>query len=644
MDLSRYLGMFVADTREHLAGVEADVVRLETAAPAERKPLLDGVFRHLHSVKGSSATMGYDAIAKLSHASEALVGAVRDAGRLPAPPEVDLLLETCDQLRSMVDDASEGRSPAARPALQERLLAAAKAKDARAPAPAGTPAAPSPAAPATARRRFTEPHTTVAVRVSTRSATPAARAFLALRRLETVAPVLEAQPSLEALREGRLPGHLLVVTLKGEHALEALAKLIARVPDVDGLEPFADEAVAPAGPAAEPAPAAPAVHDPTVKVAVDLLDQLLELAGELVLASGRLREAVKPLPAGVRGELDGEVDRLRLLVKDLNNRVLAARQTPLSHVAERLPRAVRDLSRRLDKPLELLVEGGEVMLDRGLADALLDPLLHAIRNAADHGIEQADERRALGKPATGRIVFAARRERDRVLIELTDDGRGFDVERLKAKAVEQGQLPAAEAQAMGVEQALRLAFLPGLSTRDASTDVSGRGVGMDAVLRAIEQLGGTVALVSTPGRGSTVRFAMPATISVVNLLLVALGGEVFGVPMSRVLCALEADLSARGGEGYAARSVPVNGERVPSFALGKLLGLPEHATYGPRPYVVVEGEGLRTAVGVDRLLGQEEVVLRPLGPPLERIRGLAGTAILGSGRPIFVLDVPRLVA
>lgn len=627
MDLTRYLPLFVTDAREHLAALETNVVRLESDDPNQRAASLDAVFRALHSIKGSAATMGLDAVTRLAHATETLVSSDRGQSEGIDPDHVDLLLEATDALRTLVNAAAEGRDGEPPAELLQRLVSR-PADDAEGQSPGASSQPPLELPPG--------PHTLARVRVSSRSATPAARAFVALRRLESIADVVATQPSREALRKGQLPDQTLTVVLRGTFAPELLTAVVDRLPDIDGVDvgPAASPAPAPA----RPAPLASLESTPSeqvIRVRVELLDQLLELAGELVLAAARLRERVRTLEPAERDPLEEETDRLRLLVKELSNRVLVARQSPVQKLADRLPRAVRDLSRRLGKPLELSVDGADVTMDRGLLEALADPLLHALRNAADHGIESPEERVTKGKPAAGHIAFAARRERERIVVELRDDGRGFDLDRLRRRAIERGALSPEEAGALSEEATLRLAFLPGLSTRDIETDVSGRGVGMDAVLRAIEQLGGEVFLSSDPGRGSHIRFSLPATVSVANLLLVSLGGEVFGVPMPRVLCAVQAEPDAQ---------LSVAGERVAAFGLGRLLGLPEDWKAGPRPFVVVEAEGQRTAVGVDRLLGQEEAVLRPAAPPLERIRGLAGTAILGSGRPIFVLDIPQLVA
>jgi two-component system chemotaxis sensor kinase CheA len=637
MSATRHLGLFLSDSRELLGSLESDLVRFEQAgSDPERRALLDAIFRHLHSLKGSAGMMGLDPIALVAHLSEQVAGEARSGIRPISTREIDLLLDACDGMRVMTNRVGAGQSIEPPAALLQKLSGMLGGKVLEAAEAASDVAEPI---------RLPEgPHTVIRIHVSQGSPTPAARAFIALRRVEASAEVIATSPGRKSLREGRLPGRVLTVALRGTHTSEAVEALLARVPAVERIEIISgptDAATAPAASDGTLAPAAPG--DRSVKVDVDLLDQFLELSGELVLSSGRLREAVKHSALTERVPLEEEIDRLGRLVKDLNARVLATRQTPLQHLTERLPRVVRDLARRLGKPLQLRVEGAEVTLDRGVLDALTDPLIHVIRNAADHGIEPAEERARLGKPPAGTLIVSARRERDRVVIELRDDGAGFDVPRLRDRAVQAGALRAAEAGGLSEEAALRLALLPGLTTRDRTSDVSGRGVGLDAVLVSIEQLGGVVGLHSEPGVGSCVRFVLPATVSIVNLLLVDLGGEVFGMPMSKVLYAAEGDLDTGAAEGASTRVIQLGNERVAAWSLGRLVGLPE-TSHGRRPFVVVEGEGLRAAVGVDRLLGQEEVLLRPLGPPLEKIRGLAGTAILGSGRPIFVLDVPRLVA
>lgn len=628
MDLSRYLGLFVTDAREHLAGLEQAALQLESTT--DPRPPLDALFRHLHSLKSSCATMGFTAMARLAHLAEDVTDAARVGSRTPDAALVEALLQVRDALARMVDVAESGGQPQPDPAVLATLGSLT--------IEAGSQVAPVTPVdePRTAMLRPEEAHTLIAVRVARGAAAPAARAFLALRKLEAAATVLATQPPLDALRAGQLPGNRLLVAVAGEVSLERLRQAVARVPDVEEVS-LADDAPAVARPAQPPPSTVVEPGATFVRVRAELLDAMLELSGELLLTGARLRELVRPLPEGMRDALEEETDRLRLRVKELNNQVLAARQTPVTLLTDRLPRTVRELSRRLGKEVSFAVEGGEVTADRGLLEALAAPLLHVLSNALDHGLEATEERLAAGKPAQGRVVFAARRERDRVLIELRDDGRGFNPARLKEKAVKAGLLTPQAAGSLDEASALRLAFAPGLSTRDTVDELSGRGVGMDAVLRTAEQLGGTVQLESRAGQGSVVRWVLPVAASVTNVLLVGLGDEIFGLPMSRVLLAQAADATPT-------RTLKVGQDEIPAFALGRLLGLADGITTGERPFVVVDAEGHKAAVGVDALLGQEEVVLRPLVPPLERITGLGGTAILGSGRPIFVLDLPQLVA
>jgi two-component system chemotaxis sensor kinase CheA len=375
-------------------------------------------------------------------------------------------------------------------------------------------------------------------------------------------------------------------------------------------------------------------------VRAQALDQLLDQAAEVLHGIARLREVSRKLPEAQVAAFEVEVDRLRRSARELHGRVMNARLTPFSSLTERLPRAVRDLAHRLGKEVDFEVQGAEVELDRTVIDALGDPLTHLVRNAVDHGLEGTTQRLAAGKSPRGKLVLTARRERDKVLVDVGDDGRGFDADLLRKRAVALSLLTAEKAAQLSEEHAFELAFLPGLSTRAAATDVSGRGVGLDAVKSAVEGLGGKISLRSAPGKGTRFTMELPLSVSMANLLVVQVGGELYGLPLHRVVVTTESDLSARGGEGFEARSLAVMGQLVRAYSLAKLFGLPSLAPPGPRPFAVLEVDGLTFALAVDRLVGQEEAVLKPLFPPLDRIKGLAGTTVLGNGRPLLVLD-PR---
>jgi len=287
------------------------------------------------------------------------------------------------------------------------------------------------------------------------------------------------------------------------------------------------------------------------------------------------------------------------------------------------------------------VEGAEVELDRSIVDALADPLLHVLRNAIDHGLEDAETRKASGKPQRGRVKVTVRRARDRVMVEVADDGRGMDAEGLSASAVARGVLTAEAAARLPRSELLLLSCLPGVSTAKDVTDISGRGVGMDAVKRAVERVGGMLELESEPGRGTRVTFRLPLTVAVLQLLLVQASGEVLGLPITKVLGVVERD-GVEPGPGrpllrHDAALLPVHG-------LATLLGFEEREALGVRPFVLMEADKGPVALAVDVLVGQEEVVLKALTRPLDQLPGLAGVTILGSGRPVFILDVPRLLS
>lgn len=341
------------------------------------------------------------------------------------------------------------------------------------------------------------------------------------------------------------------------------------------------------------------------------------------------------------GLLEG-VDRLHAVVKDLHDKVMTVRMTPLSLVTERLPRTARDVARKVNKQVEVVVHGAEIELDRAILEELADPLLHLLRNAVDHGIEPPHLRLLAGKKATGHVTLQARRERDRVILEIADDGRGMDPAKLRAAAVARGALTAEAAVLLSDREAMLLACHPGVSTAETVTDVSGRGVGLDAVKRTVESVGGTLEIDSTPTQGTRFTLRLPLTVAVQPVLLVRVGEEVLGLPIGKVHGAAQVMLSALD-RTRGAPVLPYEGEMIPVHDLSRLLGFPETDAREERAVVVAEaGEGGRIGLAVDKLLGQQEAVLKPLGQPLENVAGISAVTVLGNGRPVFILDVQRL--
>ncbi|ABS28639.1 chemotaxis protein CheA [Anaeromyxobacter sp. Fw109-5] len=659
LDLQRYLGLFVSEAGEHLAAFGRELVRLEQVGQDGRKELVDGLFRRAHSVKGMSASMQLDGIAALAHGVEDLVAVFRaDPARLD-PAAVDLLLSAGDALQAMVQEAAKGARPEADEALVARVAEAARRRRegaspppspavARSPPPRGAgepPAEPGPDGSSLTHRPRAGGTRRVQVEVEIAGScpVPAVRAFLVVKKLGGLGAVAQARPSVEELRAGRIPGKRLEVQLETAETLQALERALAQISDLAGVvlrEVEAERAPVPP-PAAREAGAAEASR--TVRVRTEILDGFLDTVGELILATARIRELGRALPEGSRAALDEGVDRLHAIVKDLHDKVMTVRMTPLALVTEGLPRAARDVARKLGKQVEVEIRGAEIELDRAILEELSDPLLHVLRNAVDHGLEAPHLRLLAGKPAAGTISVTARRERDRVIVEIADDGKGMDPEKLRAAAVARGALRAEEAGQLSDREALLLACLPGVSTAETVTDVSGRGVGLDAVKRTVEGVGGALELDSTPGKGSRVTFRLPLTVAVQPVLLVRVGEEVLGVPIAKVHGAAQVSLSRL----ERSQGTPVlrhEDALVPVHELTRLLGFPG-APGDERAVVIVEGgEAGRVGLAADALLGQHEAVLKPLGEPLELVPGLSAVTVLGNGRPVFILDVPRLLA
>ncbi|HEY6911704.1 MAG TPA: chemotaxis protein CheA [Myxococcales bacterium] len=651
-DPDKYLPLFIAEASEQLELLTSELVRIEQE-PAGG-PVWDSIFRRVHSVKGSAATLGLAAVVDIAHSAETLIGKLKAQNQKPERGQVDLLLQATDALISEIQLASARleRSRKEDDGNSAQLLA--RLSDASKSLPELAPSPPPPVQKAEPKPQADPalPRLDVFFSLSRACQAPGARALIVQRKLKALGTLLEIEPTPQALMQKK-GGVRVAALLCTSRPADEVAAAFDGIPEVENVQ------VRPAPVANAPQPEAPVETkarpprpitqtpvaeevrvDATVRVRAQALDQLLDQAAEVLHGIARLREQARYLPENAVSQFEVEIDRVRRTARELHGRVMNARLTPFSSLTERLPRLVRDTAHRLGKEVDLEVRGGAVELDRTLIDALGDPLTHLVRNAVDHGLETGAQRIAAGKSPRGTLVLAARRERDKVLIDVSDDGRGLDGDRLRTRAVQMGILAAEKAAALSEQQCWELAFLAGLSTRGEATDLSGRGVGLDAVNAAVGKLGGKLTVHSTPGKGSSFTLELPLSVSMANLLLVQVGGELYGLPMRRVVVTTEYDLSARGGEGFEARSLAVMGQLVRAYSLAKLFGLPSLSPPGPRPFAVLEVDGITFALSVDRLVGQEEAVLKPLFPPLDRIRGVAGTTVLGNGRPLLVLD-PR---
>lgn len=415
---------------------------------------------------------------------------------------------------------------------------------------------------------------------------------------------------------------------------ESLAARIAACAEAATARPQRD------GPARE---SAPRTARRTLRVEPERIDRLMALLGDLVTAKGALPRLARD--AGEGGALAGGIKetaaRLDAVTAELQHAVLGLRLVPLARIFEPLPRLVREASRRLGKQVELRLEGSETEADKDVLDTLGEPLLHLVRNALGHGIEEPGRRRAMGKPETGTIRVAARQERDGVAVSVTDDGAGIDPSALRRKAVERGLAEADAVAAMTDAQALRLVFLPGLSTAADVSDLSGRGVGMDAVASAVHSAGGRVEIDSTPGQGTTVRLLLPLTTMVTRVLVVEAAGQLYGLPVAVVtgMTRVPADGIRRVKH---AESILFRGDVVPLFRLRRLLGLAEDGSDAAAVAVLDIG-GHPAALAVDRVRDRADVIVRPMAGVLSLLRAYRGTAVLADGRLLLVLDPKELL-
>ncbi|BCR06862.1 chemotaxis protein CheA [Desulfuromonas versatilis] len=617
MDMSKYREMFLSESREHLKKMSRLLIALEKN-PADREGI-DALFREAHSVKGMAASMGYERTAELAHHLEDLMDGFRSTGAVP-PPAVDHMLEGLDLLEGLLGDVA-----AEHPEREVAGFIAGQGKTSPAPAadppPRGREQAKAPAVEPEGKAETRGAEAARSWRIVATFAegtvAPAARALLALRGLAALGTVTHSEPGEEALKKGASP-RALEVRLQSGRAAEEIEKTLQAMSDI--AEVSLVEVVEPA--AAARTPRRGEGHR-TVRVRTDLLDTFINLTGELLTSRYMLQAAAQ---AERWKDLSGGLDQLARLVTDLHHHVLQVRMTPLESITGRLPRLVRDLERKTGKQVALRIEGEEVELDRAILEELADPLVHMVRNAVDHGIEER-----------GEVQVRATREKDLVLLEVADNGRGMDPEAIRRKAQERGLLSAAQARGMRERDLLQLVCHPGFSTAEQVTETSGRGVGMDVVKSAVESLGGSLEIQSQQGRGSRMLVKLPLSVAIIQILLVESDGFLVGLPITKVQRTLEVTREEIRSSGRQL-VIRLGDEMLPLLSLRKILRQPNRPFGGGIQIVVSEIRGRRVGLVVDRLAGQREVFVKALEYPLNRLPGVSGATVLGDGSILFIID------
>ena len=633
-DMKEIMEDFLIEAFELIEQIDHDLVELE--ANPEDLELLNRIFRVAHTVKGSSSFLNFDVLTELTHHMEDVLNKARK-GELKITPDImDVVLESVDMMKGLLESIRDNGSDAAA-GIDIKNICASLTQISEGEAPSAAPEAPV-TAPAP------EP----------------------VKEPEPAAPAEEAAPEvsdaeLSKLSDSEVEAEIerLLKVRKAEDQARRASK---------GIAPKSPEEIAPAAsaapaPAPKPAPSrerdadkkVPAAssssavaQEQTIRVEVKRLDHLMNLIGELVLGKNRLLKIYDDVEERYEGEkfleeLNQVVSSLSLVTTDIQLAVMKTRMLPIAKVFNKFPRMIRDLSRELGKQIDLEISGEETELDKSIVEEIGDPLVHIIRNSCDHGIEDPETRKAMGKPEKGLVQLKAYNEGNHIVVEIVDDGKGLDADMLKAKSIEKGIITEREADAMSEKEAFGLIFKPGFSTAAKVTNVSGRGVGMDVVKTNIEKLNGIIDIESEVGKGTVMKLKIPLTLAIIQSLLVGTQEEFYAIPLASVLETVRVpidDIYTIDGKNV----LRLRDEVLSLVRLSDVFGVNKVFDGGDQTYVVIIGVAeAKLGIIVDTLVGQEEIVIKSMGDYLQNIPGIAGATIRGDGRVTLIIDVGAMM-
>lgn len=677
MDVNQYLGVFLEESREHLQTLNRCLLELEHA-PGDLK-VLDEIFRSAHTIKGMSATMGYTAIAELTHDMENVLDLLRKATIKAGPEIIDTLFQCVDSLEHLVEDvASDTPGTIDVKPLVHKLTLLAKGESLESKAQSSQVELESSAVNSgrlelnDTEKRIVQAAITqglkaieILVRLREGTLLKSVRAYMVMKALDEFCDVIKTQPVVEELEKDNFANEFSVV-LVTEATAERVKETVLSIAEIEDVltQVYNTSAMnAMTSPVTDSSESAVNLSDSVLhskgeivqgaisdkkqkgrqllRVDTEKLDSLLNLVGELVINKTRLQQISisNQVP-----ELSEAIEQMDRVTTDLQAVVMKLRMVPVGQVFNRFPRMVRDLSHELGKEINLIIQGEETELDRTVIDEIGDPLVHLLRNSIDHGVEKTQDRVSAGKNPVGEIRLIARHEGNNVALLVEDDGRGIDPEIIKAKALEKGLVTKVEVERMDTPEVMRLIFMAGFSTAEKVTDVSGRGVGMDAVRTKIESLGGIVEMESNKSLGTRVRIRLPLTLAIIQALLIQIANETYAIPLGSIDSTI--NIMPEDIRTVQQREVILlRGQVIPILRLASLLGLPAERTSGENEelYVVIVQTGdHKVGVLVDSLVGQQEIVIKSLGRLLTGIRQIAGATILGDGQVVLILDVNSL--
>lgn len=692
--------MFLDESHEHLQSLNDGLLGLEDNA--EDLSILNEIFRNAHTLKGMSATMGYNKIAELTHEMEDVLDMLRKEQLKVSGDIIDTLFKCIDSLEQMINNVANG-DPEDLIDVSD-LVAKLSSISKGTPPPAAqaapaqdTSATAAPAAPAqtvgdsqielndTDRKLISEAEKAgmkgvyLKVTLAETCLLKSARSYMVMNALEEVGEVIRTVPPTEELEQEAFERsfEVLLITGAGETEIQNAVLSISEIDSADtqvinlAAPPAAPaptpaaQSAAPAQPATsaatapanKPAPAAQsaqtqAAHPAqaanaqkkshagqSVRVDIEKLDTLMNLMGELVINKVRLEQIGQTHRLS---ELTETLEQMDRVTTDLQNIVMKVRMVPVSQVFNRFPRMVRDVTKELNKEINLTIEGEDTELDRTVIDEIGDPIMHLLRNSLDHGIEMPDEREAKGKPRIGEVGLIARHEGNNVVIMVTDDGKGIDADVIRRKAVEKGLFSQDEVDQMDDSDAVRIIFLPGFSTAEKISDISGRGVGMDVVRSKIESLSGQVDVETHVNEGSVFKIKLPLTLAIIQAMLVQVQNEMYAIP----LASIDSTLSVQPNDISTIQNnevIVLRGEIIPIIRMEETLLVPHVKDTSELFVVVVHAGDSKAGIVVDKLIGQQEIVIKTLGNLFMGLKMFSGATVLGDGRVALILDVATML-
>ena len=680
---NQYMDMFLDESHEHLQSLNEGLLRLEENM--EEIDAVNDIFRNAHTLKGMSATMGFAKIAELTHEMEDVLDLVRKSQLKLNEDIMDTLFKCLDSLEQMVDSVGNGEAEdvvdvsdlVAKLSSISKGTPAPAADGAAAAAPAAASSGGDAAASATldlddidldVMKKAKEAGMNlfhIKVTLMETCVLKAARSVMVMHALDEVGDVLKSIPPAEDLEQEKFERSfdVLIATSGDAEAMQNAVDTVSEIEDVavTAVDPDKVGKEAAPAPAAAPAAAAPAAkaapapkkeagkpaaapakkqhQSQSVRVDIEKLDTLMNLMGELVINKVRLEQIGQTHRLSDLMETLEQMDRV---TGDLQNIVMKVRMVPVSAVFNRFPRMVRDVSKELGKDINLTIEGEETELDRTVIDEIGDPIMHLLRNSLDHGVESPDKREAKGKPRTGEVGLIARHEGNNVVIMITDDGAGIDANKIRRKAVEKGMISQSEADSLDDSDAVRLIFLPGFSTAEQITDISGRGVGMDVVRSKIEALSGHVDVETHIDEGSVFKIKLPLTLAIIQAMLVRVQEEMYAIPLTSI----DSTINIEPSDIQTVQNkevIVLRGEIIPIIRMEEALQVPHTKDSDEHFVVVVHAGEAKAGIVVDNLIGQQEIVIKTLGNLFAGLKLFGGATVLGDGRVALILDVATMI-